>query len=157
MRHALVARVLVASALVAAGCGDLFDAKAPQGYACSSPGNTCPPGQQCVPGERHQRAARHRLRVRDVLHLGHDAEHEPRWLQRGAPRGAVARGEHKIQRRGQSARVPGAILHRSEARIVQRRALQRAAERLPAPLVGHDRQDQPLAVGAAVMVAQRMS
>ena len=51
MRHALVAALLVGGALVAGGCGDLFDAKAPQGYACSTPGNTCPPGQQCVPGE----------------------------------------------------------------------------------------------------------
>ena len=46
MRRALV----VAVALALAGCGDLFDTKAPQGYACSST-NSCPPGQECVPGE----------------------------------------------------------------------------------------------------------
>jgi hypothetical protein len=47
MRGALVAALVLA----AAGCGDLFKTKVPEGYACSPTGG-CPPGQQCVPAEK---------------------------------------------------------------------------------------------------------
>jgi len=50
MRGALLFAATLAVTLALGGCGDLFDAEAPEGYACSSSG-TCPPGQQCVPGE----------------------------------------------------------------------------------------------------------
>src|SRR5215472_3703720 len=103
-------------------------------------------------GERHQRlACQHLGIVGNVLHLGNYAEDDPGSIEDGSPLGEILCRKHIVEDPDQFARIGLAPPMRRKARIAENSRSEALLEFFPAPFVGRDRQQQPMAIAAPVM------
>src|SRR5580700_788442 len=108
--------------------------------------------------DKRDKAARreHLFVLTDIRGLGDDAEDQSGGVEPTAPLIEVSGGEDLIEDADQLTGMLLAQQCRRKSRFLQRRILQARLELVPTPLVRGDRQQEPAAVAAAIVDAQRV-